>query len=176
MIIGVDVDNTVVDIGAHWQRYLCGRYEAKSEVFQSDEKLPYNLTHAFNIPEGCDPFAFWRDPSLYEGLTPIEGSVEALRSLKEEGHQIFFISQMKGWHSKSKYYFIEKWFPFKDAVIMTKEKWAIRPDIMIDDNVIVLDSMPRTTKTYHYQTDYYLAASEREHILMSSWDGFKLEI
>lgn len=175
MIVGVDVDNTVVDIGRYWDSYLYQRYELKSE-YCDGYMMPYNISEAYIIPEGCDPFAFWRDPSLYEGLTPNTGSVEALQTLKDEGHQIFFISQMKGWHSKSKYYFIEKWFPFKDAVIMTKEKWAIRPDIMIDDNVIVLDSMPRTTKTYHYQTEYYLAGQQREHILMSSWDGFKLEI
>lgn len=174
MIIGVDVDNTVVDIGYQWFMYLLNRYEIREERLTPE--LPYNISEAFFIPEGCDPFAFWRDPSLYEGLTPIVGSVEALQALKEEGHQIFFISQMKGWHSKSKYYFLEKWFPFKDAVIMTKEKWAIRPDIMIDDNVIVLDSMPRTTKTFHYQTDYYLAGQQREHTLMDGWDGFKLEI
>jgi 5'(3')-deoxyribonucleotidase len=84
---------------------------------------------------------FWKDHNLYDGLLPINDSVRVLRSLKERGHEIVFVSAAKGWHQRSKYYWIDKFFPFKDGVLLTKEKHYTNVDVMIDDNPDVLSKM-----------------------------------
>lgn len=169
MRIGVDVDGTVVDTSAwYWFQYLQSRYSFK-EGFDQYSKIPYNVSTVFDIPEDCDAFAFWKDQSLYEGLKPIAGSVEALHKLKGEGHEIVFISQIKGNHAKNKYYFIDKWFKFKDGVILTKEKHLVSVDIMIDDTNHVLDSMPENVLTIKFREDTIQAEAKRKHKLAMNW-------
>ncbi|MNQ24609.1 5' nucleotidase, deoxy (Pyrimidine), cytosolic type C protein (NT5C) [compost metagenome] len=165
--IGVDIDGTVINTSTlGWYKYLEARYELNGNIYY---KMPYNVSEMFIIPEGCDPFAYWKDPNLYEGLQPIEGAVEYLQLLKEKGHEIIFISQAKGWHQRSKYYFIDKWFPFKDGVILTKEKWLVDLDIMIDDSYAVLDKM--NCHTIKFRDDTEQPLSQKPHDIMMSWQG-----
>lgn len=137
MIIGVDCDNTVVGMQYHWYCYLSQRYPYK----HIPGKLPYDLTEAFDIPADVDGKAFWKDVNLYEGLQPIKDSVAVLKKFKEQGHEIVFVSAHKGFHTKSKYYWIDKFFPFKDGVLLTKEKKYARIDVLIDDNLEVLSKL-----------------------------------
>lgn len=167
--IGVDIDGTVVDTSVGlWFSYLLSRYKLKEDT-KPWTKVPYNISEMFDIPKDCDPFAFWKDHNLYEGLIPIDGSVESLKKLKDEGHEIIFISQAKGWHHKSKYYFIDKWFPFKDGVILTKEKHLVRLDAMVDDTNHVLDSMPENVLTIKFREDTIQPKAKRKHKLATDW-------
>lgn len=168
--IGVDIDGTVCATSTSgWYKYLEARYERKvDKIWHSHWKMPYNVSEMFIIPEGCDPFAYWKDPNLYEGLQPIEGAVGVLSKLKDEGHEIIFISQAKGWHQRSKYYFIDKWFPFKDGVLLTKEKWLVNLDVMIDDSYSVLDKMSCDTIKFRDDTEQPL--SSKPHKILMSWE------
>jgi 5'(3')-deoxyribonucleotidase len=165
MIIGVDIDNVSVSTGALWIKYLEARFPLKKPV----SKYPYNVSDAFDIPVGVDCFAFWKDPNLYEGLTPTHGSVAALQALSKEGHEIVFVSQSKGWHQKSKYYFVDKWFPFKNGVILTKEKHYANVDVMIDDSVFVLDAMPKRVKTIRFGKEFVQPEALKCHVQANTW-------
>lgn len=168
MKIGVDIDGVVCDTNWMWYQYLLTRYDLKQEWSGTHYRIPYNVSEMFVIPYGCDSFAFWKDPNLYEGLKPWKDSQEVLSKLKEK-HEIIFISQSKGFHSKSKYYFIDKWFPFKDGVVMTKEKHLVAVDAMIDDTNRVLDSMPENVLTIKFRVDTIQPESERKHKLATDW-------
>lgn len=173
MKIGVDIDNTTVGTGTLWLDYLESRFSSKDASYDCGGTCPYNISSAFEIPEDVDAFAFWKDPNLYEGLLPWKDSVNVLKSLKDEGHEIIFISTIKGWHSKSKYYFIDKHFPFKDAVLLTKEKHYVNIDVMIDDNLEVLDKMPQNVKTIRFRKDYVQDSEgkgERKHQVAFNWN------
>lgn len=174
MRIGVDVDGVVCDTNWMWYSYLNSRYNMKLEwvnktLSREPYSIPYNISEMFIIPTNCDPFTFWKDPNLYEGLSPITDSVGMLYKLSEEGHEIVFISQAKGWHSKSKYYFIDKWFPFKDGVVLTKEKHFVGVDVMIDDTNHVLDSMPENVLTIKFREDTIQPEPKRKHLLAMDW-------
>lgn len=174
MIIGVDIDGCAVDVLSHWNTYLIGRYSMKP-AYLGGKKKPYDLSEAFDIPSDCDPFTFWRDANLYEGLKPIQGSITTLRALKDEGHEIVFVSQGKGFHFRNKYYFIDKWFPFKDAVILTKEKHYARVDVMVDDTYRVLDNMPDNVLTIKFKDDTIQLPPNKKHLFANSWeDVYKL--
>ena len=174
MKIGVDCDGTICETSTKlWFAYLYQRYKPIEEkildVIASD-MYPYNVSELFHIPEGCDPFAFWKDPNLYEGLTPIDDAVEYLQKLHSEGHEIIFVSQAKGWHQRSKYYFIDKWFPFKAGVILTKEKHLVNLDVIVDDSIHVLNSMPDSVVTIKFRDDTIQdEAMQLRHVLANDW-------
>ena len=167
-IIGCDIDGVVCDTNYLWYTYLLSRYKLKVEYY-GVHKFPYNVSEMFHIPDNVDPFVFWKDPYLYEGLEPVPNSVDILHKLCEEGNKIRFVSFGKGFHQKSKYYFIEKWFPFKEAVVLTKEKWTVGMDIMIDDSTHILDSMPENVLTIKFREDTIQPEAKRKHMLAMDW-------
>lgn len=168
-IIGCDIDGVVCDTNYLWYTYLLSRYQLMEEYGGFPLRFPYNVSEMFCIPDNVDPFVFWKDPYLYEGLTPIPDSVNVLQQLYEEGNKIRFVSAGKGFHTKSKYYFIEKWFPFKEAVVLTKEKWTVGMDIMIDDTYHVLDSVPENVLTIKFREDTIQPEAKRKHLLAMNW-------
>jgi 5'(3')-deoxyribonucleotidase len=171
MIIGVDVDGVVIeDIGMQWLEYLWQRYPVKDYLNFNLGKLPYDLTMLFTIPLGEDGFEFWRNPNLYTGLQPSLECREKIIKLKEDGHKIIFISQAKGWHHKSKYYFLDKWFPFKDGVVFTKEKHLVNVDVMIDDSVSQLDKFDSKVLTLQFRKDFIQPTGKREHRVVYNWN------
>lgn len=109
-LLAVDCDNTVVFM--EWDRW------------KSEQVGEY------------DPLDYWRSPTLYDNLEPMEGCVEALEKLSQH-FQILFVSRLKGWHHKSKVMFLKKHFPFMTGFIGTHEKWIIQDSYcgLIDDDI-----------------------------------------
>lgn len=135
-ICAVDVDLTVVDSGYAWYKWL----EDMTKVGFSYEWV--SQWYDFSIPyavawknKGCSgsPFDFWRGKRVYDNLEPIEGCVDALETLSKKGYKIVFVSAIKGDHHKSKHSFLKRNFPFMSGFVATKEKWAVKADIIIDD-------------------------------------------
>ena len=136
-LLAVDVDCVVVDSAYSWYRWLedvtkAGfDYEWISQWY--DFSIPYGpIWKHKNI--GGTPFDYWRAKGIYDNLEPMEGCVDALEEASKD-FDIVFISQHKGDHGKSKYYFLDKYFPFKEAVMLTKEKYVMNSAVvaMIDD-------------------------------------------
>jgi len=162
--IGVDVDNTVVDVGAGWFRDLMNKYPYDKSLLAKAicvNKYPYNLTELFDIPEDEDGFAYFKSSHLYSGLKPIENSVEVLRELKAKGYQLVFITRIVGNSAKSKCEWIHKHFPFADGILLAggdwheKEKSFVDVGYMIEDSLKQLVAMPEDVIKLHYETSYY---------------------
>ena len=143
MRIAVDCDLTVVDTAHHWWEWL-------NKVTLSDNPYPlfedgvvdYDLTKYYKKELdaiGIDGYEFWRSSTLYDTLVPIDGAVEVLQHLHELGHEIIFVSTIKGSHHKSKYYFLKRYFPFMKGFVATKEKHLVGCDVIIDDRNNVLN-------------------------------------
>jgi 5'(3')-deoxyribonucleotidase len=161
-IIAVDCDLVLVDTVIGWWDDLLRKYQLNklgSEVLNIETKYPYNLSSMFEIPEGDDPVGYWKSSTLYEGLKPIEGSVEVLSKLKEMGYDIVVVSRVTGDHAESKCKWLKKWFPFIDGIILTgankKEKSYVRCTYVIDDSLEQLVEFPDDVIKLHYDTPYY---------------------
>ena len=130
-LLGVDVDLTICPSDKGWFDYLKYLSGFGKVVHRTDGMLEYDLSKMF--PNVGDPYDYWRALD-YSQFEPLEGSVEALEALSEH-FDVVFISQHKGNHSKSKYYWIEEYFPFKKGVMLTKEKFLMAGAVvaMIDD-------------------------------------------
>lgn len=127
-ILGVDVDLTLVKTDLGWREWLAERHGyVKCAMTNYDFGTYY--------PSCDDPYEYWRTLD-YMQFQPLEGSVEVLEELSKS-FDIAFISQHKGQHSKSKYYWLEKHFSFKTGVMLTKEKWLMKGSVvaMIDDRL-----------------------------------------
>lgn len=135
-VIGVDVDLTVVRTDRHWFEWN-NRITGKNLTFEGclDEIgfLPYDVSSLYPGIDKQRSYDYWRQHNLYDSILPMEGSVEALRTMHEQGNKIVFVSALKGDHHKSKFNFLKRYFPFMDGFIGTKEKQYARVDILIDD-------------------------------------------
>lgn len=144
-IIGVDVDLTVVrsDYGwFDWCNKLSAHKHYAQDFIDSGKLIPYNFCSLYPDLEVSQVLDYWRQRDIYDNLSPISGSVEALSYLSKR-HEIVFVSTIKGDHHKSKYQFVDRNYPFMDGFIATKEKKYARVDVMIDDRLDVLHKVDR---------------------------------
>ena len=154
MIIGCDVDGVIVDTPMLWLEHLesiCNKTLPRDQMYNYDLRV-YFEKELENI--GIDAFEWWRQEGLYDYLEPIEGSVGVLQELSERGHEIVFVSAIKGWHVKSKYYFLRKYFPFMSGYVSTKEKGYVRADVMIDDRARNLQLFSHDTLKLMYDSKF----------------------
>lgn len=134
MIIGVDVDLTVVEMMDPWTEW----YERKTgEKLMSYEGKTWHIEDL--MVHHRNPMEFWINPELYDDKSPIPGSVETLKELHDQGHKIVFVSHCMPEHEDSKRYFIKRHFPFHDAFVSTGDKGYVKCDVFIDDADKYLD-------------------------------------
>lgn len=166
-LLGCDVDLTVVATDQGWLEWLRYYNGLGKVVNREDGKLPYNLAEMF--PNFKDPYQYWRELD-YDKFDPIEGSVKALESLSKY-FDIFFISQAKGTHGKSKYYWLDKHFPFKSGLMLTKEKWGMNNSVvaMIDDRKDVLKGFDKE-KRICFNTPYTQSVECETEIQFDKWN------
>jgi len=130
-IIGVDVDLTVVDTLTPWLHW----YEQCTGETITEEMLnaiPYGVEVLMDKHD--DPMEYWKNCELYDGKTPINGSIGALQVLSEH-YNIIFVSDTLPEHMESKNNFIDKFFPFHKGFIATKQKHLVNMDWLIDDKI-----------------------------------------
>lgn len=164
-LLGVDCDLTVVRTDVGWWDWLCSKGTITNYPFSG--QWPYNLGEVFKELE--DPYQYWRELD-YDQFQPIEGSVEALEKLSQY-FGIVFISQHKGQHSKSKYYWLQKHFPFNSGVMLTKEKWLMNDSLvgMVDDRLDHLAKFDEN-KRILFQTPYTQSFECDVVISFKKWD------
>lgn len=135
-VIAVDVDNTILDITTRWWEWLESICSCKKPMFQYRHPLSYDFRIYFEeelkTVNRC-AYDFFRQDGLYDLAKPYEKAVTVLRTLAEAGHEIVFVSAIKGRHSKSKYEFLKRNFPFMSGVVYTKEKQYVSCHVFIDD-------------------------------------------
>lgn len=180
MILGIDCDQVLVDAAEHWRNWLESRYCANISVrgtILDKDKYPYNLSEAYEIDEGDDPMAFWKNSRLYSGMKPIEGAVEYTKKLKEDGHTLVCITRISGDSAKSKADWLKKWFPHFDGFIFTgnniKEKTWVSVDVMVDDSLKQLNQFTSRVKCIWFDSDYYQQDIEPNSnvTLVSGWES-----
>lgn len=166
-ILGVDVDLTVCPSDQGWLEWLRYYNGMGKVVNREDGMLPYNLAEMF--PNSKEPYQYWRE-LYYNQFQPIEGSVEALEKLSKY-FDIFFISQAKGTHGKSKYYWLDEHFPFKAGLMLTKEKWGMNNSVvaMIDDRLEHLKGFD-VSKRVWFNTPYVQTEDCEVALKFDTWN------
>jgi 5'(3')-deoxyribonucleotidase len=130
----VDVDVTICDSDRWWYQWLLSRYPLKASVL-GEEKLPYNLSTLFDLPEGDTGLEFWEDVHLYDDKQPRKDARKYIKRLAEEGNEIMFVSHVSyGHHTASKIRFLSGWFPYNIGMVFTYQKYLIQGHVLVDDS------------------------------------------
>lgn len=172
--IGIDVDCVVIQTDHLWLDWLVETTGKKVEYLPNDYDFTKEFSRELRLL-GMDGFEFWRDEGLYDHLSPHPDCIQTIRRWKKRGHEIVFISSIKGAHHKSKVEFLKRNFEF-DAFIATKEKGYVDVDVMIDDRQENLDMFPNKVKKFlflcsHNCGDVYCLSLNRE---FSEWNHRKI--
>mgnify|MGYP002640290601 CR=1 FL=1 len=150
----VDVDLTVVDTLTPWVTWWEKRVDTKFDWSAVNKDLSINK-QLHQLMSCEEALTFWRNPELYDNLTPLTGSRNALRLLKSMGYDLFFVSNCEDDHVESKRRFLDKYFPFHDGLIDTCQKHSIEADIYFDDHVEYVDKILKNrpyAKVYQFVT------------------------
>lgn len=173
------MDLTVVDSLSAWYKWLSVFTDEKVQ----NESKSYNLypeMRAILDRAGCfdvDPMEFWRLTDLYDTLVPVEGSIEALRQVKDDENTLIFVSSCFPEHESSKIKFLERNFPFMDSFISTHDKHFVAYDVIVDDK---LDHM-RLGHTFRPQASHIMFTGIRadgtkeqrwQYRQMDRWEQF----
>ena len=136
-IIGVDVDLTIVnsDYGlVDWCSKLSAAPLTFRDVF-TQTGLPYEFFTLYPDVTIEQVIEYWSQENLYDDMEPMADSVNTLRELHRDGHQIVFVSALTGLHYNSKLNFLKRHFPFMSGFIGTHQKQFAKVDILIDDRM-----------------------------------------
>lgn len=160
-IVAVDCDLTIARSDEAWWKWLC-KVTGNTPMLQylpleDQTKLDYDLRTYFLSDlekEDRDGYDFWRSTTVYDYVEPAVGSITALKELKEAGYEIIIVSATKGNHTKSKWQFLQRHFPFVDGFMATKEKRYARCDWFIDDRNDVLNRLGDNVGKIRIATPY----------------------
>lgn len=138
--VGIDIDLTIVPSDIYWEQWLKKHFKQKCEI--PDKDVDYNLGNYFEESStGLHHMDFWDNPNLYDEMDLYPSCYEALKLIKEDGHDLVFISHTRPGHFSSKFRLLKR-MPFlffdsgyDDGFIATKEKGVLSNalDIMVDD-------------------------------------------
>lgn len=140
-LLGVDVDSTTLNSTEDWWRWL--KYMAQDndlpwtmkEYAERGNTIDYNISKHFPPMKNrnVEPMDFWRQDGVYDTIQPIEGAVECIKYLMDS-YNIVFVTHNKGNGGRSKFNNLDRLFGRENfGYIVTKEKYLVRMDYMIDD-------------------------------------------
>lgn len=136
-IIGVDVDLTVVDSDSGLFEHcnlLSGLNLNHEVVTKVMGHVPYDFSKIYGELTDQQIMRYWGQDNLYDSMEPMEGAVDVLKQLSKQ-HHIVFVTVLTGNHYDSKRRFLDRYFPFADALVCTKQKDFARIDMLVDDRV-----------------------------------------
>jgi 5'(3')-deoxyribonucleotidase len=142
MIIFVDLDNVLADTSAHLLAYY-------NEIAQTDHELEdfchHNIGKQVMFSDIVD--SFWRSENIMLHIPVVEGSVQAMKQLLEQGHEVYIASAIEPKYLHSEYMkreWLRRFFPFfpQDNVIFIRNKSLLSGDVIIDDYIENLIKSP----------------------------------
>jgi 5'(3')-deoxyribonucleotidase len=171
MIIGIDVDLTLVNSLENWVLW----YEHKTGHSLLND-FNKNIDHGLNIQKLMiyhdSPLDYWKLPDLYDNLHPMDGCVQVVKYLQEIGHDIIFISYCVPSHIDSKTSFLNRNFGPDIKLIDTKHKEYVKMDMFIDDHSEFLDNVRKLQPDCITIQKKTIINSINTELYFENWDEF----
>lgn len=136
MIILVDMDDVIIEFEKKLIELLIDENPNNKDLFNK-ERSKFKLREQY--PELKDSIKKIKlQNNLTENIEPVEGGIDALKEMKEKGHEVFICtSPMSNYKSIiEKYSWVDENLgnEWTKKIILTKDKTLIKGDILIDDN------------------------------------------
>lgn len=104
----------------------------------------YNLHESFPAEVADELLEFFVDKSIYDCLQPYKGAVRAVKTLVEQGHEIYVATSTDVRNMEWKEELLQKHFPF----IPKKNLIRIHNKALLNVDVLVEDKMDNLTQTF----------------------------
>ena len=140
-ILGVDVDLTTLRSDQDWWIWLKNMTmdgtlpDTVDEFIVDGNRVDYYLPAHFGKPfnDNVDVLDFWRNEGVYDTIQPVDGAVDAIRTLMRN-FNIVFVTHNKGNGGRSKYNNLARHFGKGNfGYVVTKEKYLTGIDALVDD-------------------------------------------
>ena len=135
LTILIDMDDTIENLLECWVNELNKAYGTDVKY---DEVFVWDMTKVFPSLTKTEIYAPLHNPNFWRKVQPLPGSVEYIKRLIDDGHNIYIVTTSHYTDIKSKIEnVLEKHFPFISwkNVIITSNKQLVNGDILIDDGV-----------------------------------------
>lgn len=131
----VDMDDTIEGLSLAWCQYLNWKY-GTNVPYESVNQ--WDVSKAFPTLTREQVYAPLLEDDFWDWVKPIDGAVEALQKMIEDGHDVLIVTASTYVTIRAKAEkVLFKYFPFLtwDDVIVTSRKQLINGDVLIDDGV-----------------------------------------
>ena len=97
----------------------------------------YNLHDNFPADIADELLEFFVDKSVYDCLVPYKGAIRAIKTLVEQGHEIYIATSTDVRNMEWKEDLLQKHFPFipKKNLIRIHNKSLLNVDVLVEDNL-----------------------------------------
>lgn len=141
MLIMCDIDDTIANLQEVVVNIFNKRYNTEYTV---DDFNSFDIMDVLPVEEATKFKSIYGESGVYDLVKPMAGSQEGLRKLINDGHQVYLASNIVPETHSEKVAFVQRYFPFIDPsrIIAIKDKWLLRGDIFIEDNLDNLLAKP----------------------------------
>lgn len=141
MLIICDIDDTICNLQETVIKIFNKRYNTE---YTLEDFHSFDIMDVLQVEEATKFKAIYGESGVYDLVKPFAGSQEGLRKLINDGHQVYLASNIVPETHSEKVAFIKRYFPFIDPsrIIAIKDKWLLRAEVMIEDNLDNLLAKP----------------------------------
>ncbi len=175
MDILVDMDGVIADFEGEFLKRWRANHPEKSYV-SHEERKGFWLREQYPLEYREFVQEIYHAPGFYYGLPAIEGSLEALAYMLEQGHNVrICTSPMLPKYENcvlEKYHWLADHLgsAWVERMIMTKDKTMVRGDILIDDMPEVKGSLTPLWEHIVYTQNYNKDIDYKRRM---TWQNFK---
>lgn len=132
--IAIDFDETLFPTLERVIEIYNKRYSTNIELSQI---TTYNLHDSLSAEVADELLEFFVDKSVYDSLQPYKGAVRAVKSLVEQGNEVYIATSTDVRNMEWKEQLLQKHFPFipKKNLIRIHNKAMLNVDVMIEDKL-----------------------------------------
>lgn len=135
MKILIDIDDVLNNLCETWCETLNERY---GTTVGYQDVTEWDISKFFPELTKDQVFEPLHEPELWSRVKPKEGTVECVKKMIDDGHEVYLCTSTDYRNIQYKYVnFVQKYFPFIDwkHVIVIGKKQLIKADFLIDDYV-----------------------------------------
>jgi len=132
--IAIDFDSVLFPTMEKVIELYNNNYNTNIEVSQI---TAYNLYDDFPTNVADELIELFTDKSVYDNLQPYKGAIRAVKTLVEQGHEVYVATASSTKNMEWKEQLLQKHFPFipKNNVILIHNKALLNIDVLVDDNL-----------------------------------------
>jgi 5'(3')-deoxyribonucleotidase len=139
MIIGIDFDDTLFPTLEKVLDIYNRRY---NDTLSLSQITAYNFYDCLSATVADKLLELFVDKEVYNNLQPYKGAVRAVKTLIEQGHEVYVATATDVRNMEWKEELLQKYFPFipKKNLIRIHNKTLLNVDVLVEDNLDTLKS------------------------------------